>query len=70
MKCICNLIYPDSGEIIINGYNLFEEREKALESQAALIEALGLYQDMTGRENIQLTGQPKGNREGEGRRNV
>lgn len=57
MKCICNLIYPDSGKIIINGYDLFKEREKALESQAALIESPGLYQDMTGRENIDLIGE-------------
>ena len=35
MKCICNLVFPDSGEIIINGYDLFKEREKALEVQAA-----------------------------------
>lgn len=56
MKCICNLIYPDSGEVIINGYDLFKEREKALESQASLIESPGLYQDMTGRENIELIG--------------
>lgn len=56
MKCMCNLIYPDSGEISINGYDLFKEREKALESQAALIESPGLYQDMTGRENIELIG--------------
>lgn len=54
MKCMCNLIYPDSGEITINGYDLFKEREKALGSQAALIESPGLYQDMTGKENIQL----------------
>lgn len=54
MKCICNLIYPDSGEITINGHNLFKEREKALEYQAALIESPGLYQDMTGRENINV----------------
>lgn len=54
MKCITNLIYPDSGEIFINGYSLFKEREKALGSQAALIESPGLYQDMTGRYNIQL----------------
>ncbi len=54
MKCLCNLIYPDSGKVIINGYDLFKEREKALESQAALIENPGLYQDMTGRENIDL----------------
>lgn len=56
MKCMCNLIYPDSGEITINGYDLFKEREKALESQAALIESPGLYQDMKGRENIELIG--------------
>lgn len=56
MKCICNLIYPDSGTIIINGYDLFEEREKALSQQAALIESPGLYMDMTGRENINLIG--------------
>lgn len=54
MKCICNLIYPDSGEITINGYDLFKQRERALESQAALIESPGLYQDMTGKENINL----------------
>ena len=30
MKCICNLIYPDSGSIKVNGYDLFKEREKAL----------------------------------------
>lgn len=56
MKCLCNLIYPDSGTIIINGYNLFEDREKALSQQAALIESPGLYGDMTGRENIKLIG--------------
>lgn len=56
MKCLCNLIYPDSGDILINGYNLFKDREKALSQQAALIESPGLYTDMTGRENIKLIG--------------
>lgn len=56
MKCICNLIYPDSGTIKINGYDLFKDREKALYQQAALIESLGLYTDMTERENIELIG--------------
>lgn len=60
MKCICNLIYPDSGEVIINGYDLFKDREKALESQAALIESPGLYQDMTGRDNIELIANLRG----------
>ena len=60
MKCICNLIYPDSGEVIINGHDLFKNREKALESQAALIESPGLYQDMTGRDNIELIANLRG----------
>lgn len=60
MKCLCNLIYPDSGEITINGYDLFKERENALESQAALIESPGLYQDMTGKENIKLIAKLRG----------
>lgn len=60
MKCICNLIYPDSGEVIINGYDLFKDREKALESQAALIESPGLYQDMNGRDNIELIANLRG----------
>lgn len=54
MKCIANLIYPDSGEVWINGYDLFKNREKALSNQSALIESPGLYQDMTGKENINL----------------
>lgn len=56
LKCLCNLIYPDSGSITINGYNLLKDRENALKHQAALIEAPGLYADMTGRENIKLIG--------------
>lgn len=54
MKCLCNLIFPDSGEITVNGYDIIREREKALESQAALIENPGLYMDMTGYDNIRL----------------
>ncbi len=54
MKCLCNLIYPDSGTIKINGYDLLKDRENALAQQAALIESPGLYADMTGRENIEL----------------
>ncbi len=54
MKCLCNLIFPDSGSIKINGFDLFRQREQALSHQAALIEAPGLFLDMSGRENIML----------------
>lgn len=54
MKCLCDLVIPDSGEIYINGYDLFKERENALRSQASLIENPGLYQDMSGRKNLHI----------------
>lgn len=54
MKCLCDLVIPDSGEIYINGYDLFRERENALRSQASLIENPGLYQDMSGRKNLHI----------------
>ncbi|BCN28831.1 ABC transporter ATP-binding protein [Anaeromicropila herbilytica] len=54
MKCMCNLIFPDSGTICIGGYDILKERDKALSCQAALIESPGLYMDMTGKENINL----------------
>ena len=40
----------------INRYDLFKERENALESQTSSIEGSKLYQDMIGRENIELIG--------------
>lgn len=56
MKCMCSLIFPDEGQIWIDGYDLKKQRQKALGVQAALIEAPGLYDDMTGKENIDLIG--------------
>lgn len=54
MKCLCDLVIPDSGKIIIDGYDLFKERENALRVQASLIESPGLYTDMTGRKNLYI----------------
>ncbi len=54
MKCICNLIFPTSGSIKVCGFDLKREREKALASQASLIESPGLYPTMSGLENLQL----------------
>src|SRR5699024_5107821 len=54
MKCLCNLVIPDSGEIEICGVDLFADKEKALSYQASLIESPGLYLDMTGRKNMEL----------------
>lgn len=52
MKCLCSLIFPDSGEIIIDGYSLFKQREKALASVSAMIENPGIFPSLTGYENL------------------
>lgn len=54
MKCISTLIFPDSGDIKVAGYDVKKQRELALSQIAALIEAPGLFQDVTGRDNIKL----------------
>lgn len=54
MKCLCSLVIPDSGKIVIDGHDLFKDRENALSCQASLIENPGLYHDMTGRKNLEL----------------
>ena len=53
LKLITNLIYPDNGEILINGYNLFKEREKALACLSAIVENPGLYTYLSGRDNME-----------------
>lgn len=54
MKCISTLIFPDSGEIKVAGYDVKSQRELALSQMSALIEAPGLFQDISGRDNIKL----------------
>ena len=54
MKCIANLIFPDSGEINIAGFDLFKARNQALANLSALIEAPGLYFNLSGTDNLKL----------------
>lgn len=60
MKCICNLVYPDKGSIIIDGYDIARHRDKAIASLAAIIESPGLFLELTGRENIKMIAELKG----------
>ncbi len=53
LKLITNLIFPDKGQVKINNFNLFKQREKALASLAAIIETPGLYTYLSGRDNME-----------------
>lgn len=54
MKCILSLIFPDSGTITVNGFDIKNDRIKALNSMAGVIESPGLFLDMSGENNIKL----------------
>lgn len=54
LKLITNLIYPDKGEILINGYNVLKDRVKALSNIAAIIENPGLYKNLSGKDNLEF----------------
>lgn len=54
MKCIVALCYPDSGSIIINGYNVKEQFEKALQSVGTLISGVEAFDYLTAYENLIL----------------
>lgn len=60
MKCVLSLIFPNSGDIIVNGHNLREERIKALASMAGVIEDPGLFKDLSGQSNIRLFAELRG----------
>lgn len=60
MKCISNLLYPESGVIEICGHNLKDERDLALSNIAALIESPGLYFELSGQDNLELMAGIKG----------
>lgn len=53
-KLLCNLMIPDSGTITIAGYDLKKEREKALENVSVLIEHPGLFENLSGKENLDI----------------
>ncbi|NLC03167.1 MAG: ATP-binding cassette domain-containing protein [Tissierellia bacterium] len=59
MKCLVNLIFPDIGKITIDEYDLLNKRKEALSLVNALIEAPGLYPNLTGLDNLKLFGELK-----------
>lgn len=54
MKCMCNLIIMDEGTISICKEDVVKQREKALSYVSCMIEGPGLFENMTGKENLEL----------------
>lgn len=54
MKCIVGLCRPDNGSIFIQGYNVGEQFEKAMESVGTLISGVEAFDYLSAYENLLL----------------
>jgi ABC-2 type transport system ATP-binding protein len=54
IKSMLGLIKPTCGRVIINGYEVSKEREKAIEKIGAMVEAPSFYTGMSGYKNLYL----------------
>ena len=54
IKLILGLQFADSGKVIINGYDISKDREKAIEKVGAIVENPDLYQYLSGRTNLEM----------------
>ncbi len=54
LKSIVGLIHPTSGEVIINGYDLKKDYEKAIKNVGCMIEVPVMYDYLSGKDNLEV----------------
>lgn len=54
LKSLVGLIYPTSGEIIINGFDLKKDYKKAINSVGCMIEVPIMYDYLSGKDNLNV----------------
>jgi len=60
LKIITGLVYPTSGYVMINGWNIRQEYSSAMNSVGALIEKPRFYNYLTAEQNLKLLSRVKG----------
>jgi ABC-2 type transport system ATP-binding protein len=54
LKIITGLVKADKGSVKINGYDLNENFEKAIERVGCILDGMNMYENMTALENLEL----------------
>ncbi len=54
LKMVMGFLSPDSGSIEVNGFNLKKNYEKAMSHLGGIVENPELYQDLSGRTNLEM----------------
>ncbi|OTN90591.1 hypothetical protein A5819_003091 [Enterococcus sp. 7E2_DIV0204] len=55
LRMITQLIFPTTGEILINGYSVEKDRRKALSAVGSIIENPAFYLELTAKQNLSLS---------------
>ena len=53
IRMLLNLIYPDEGQVMINGFDVRRDFRKAIAQVGAIVETPHMYTYLSGRENLQ-----------------
>lgn len=61
IKSILGFIYPDEGEVAINGYDTKKDYEKAMASVGGIVENPEMYVNLSARKNIEMYARIHGN---------
>ena len=61
IKSILGFIFPDEGEVYINGYNVKTDYEKAMSSVGGIVENPEMYVNLSARKNIEMYARLHGN---------
>ena len=61
IKSIMGFIFPDEGEVFINGYNTKKDYEKAMASVGGIVENPEMYVNLSARKNIEMYARLHGN---------
>ena len=61
IKSVLGFIFPDEGEVFINGYNTKTNYEKAMSSVGGIVENPEMYLNLSARQNIEVYSKLHGN---------
>jgi ABC-2 type transport system ATP-binding protein len=61
IKSILGFIFPDEGDVFINGYNVKTDYEKAMASVGGIVENPEMYTNLSARKNIEMYARLHGN---------
>lgn len=61
IKSVLGFIFPDEGEVFINGYNTKTNYEKAMSSVGGIVENPEMYLNLSARQNIEMYARLHGN---------